>query len=71
MNYKKKSEKVSLLKDGQIVMINGLPFSAKRCDGFWPCAHCNVDCLCHDDVAEICTELDIGSKTTWYLHLES
>lgn len=74
MNQKLLAEKVALLKDGQIVEIDNLLFSAKRInddDPQTPCWYCNVDCLCHGDVAEVCTELDFLSKSVWYLHLES
>lgn len=74
MNHKLLAEKVALLKDGQIVEIDNLLFSAKRIndeDPQTPCLYCNVDCLCHGDVAEICAELDFLSKSVWYLYLES
>ena len=74
MNYKLLAEKVALLKDGQMVEIDGLLFSAKRInedDPQTPCLYCNVDCLCRGDVAEVCTELDFISKSVWYLNLES
>ena len=74
MNHKELAEKVALLKDGQIVQIDGLLFSAKRVNEYFNdevCMHCNVDCLCRGDVAEVCTELDFMSKSVWYLHLES
>lgn len=73
MNHKLLAEKVALLKDGQIVEIDNLLFSAKRInddDPPIPCAHCNVDCLCRGDVAEVCAELDFLSKSVWYLYLE-
>lgn len=74
MNLREISKKVALLKAGQIVEINGLMFSAKRIDDNdepIPCLYCNVDCLCHGDIAEVCTELDFVSKSVWYLYLES
>lgn len=74
MKAKMLAQKVALLKDGQVVEIDGLLFSAKRInddDPQTPCLYCNVDCLCRSDVAEVCTELDFLSKSTWYLYLES
>lgn len=74
MNHKLLAEKVALLKDGQIVEIDNLLFSAKRINDDTPqipCYYCNVDCLCRGDVAEVCAELDFLSKSVWYLYLES
>lgn len=73
MKHKELAEKVALLKDGQIVKIDGLWFSAKKVNEYWPqtpCNYCNIDCLCRGDVAEVCEELDWMSKSTWYLNLE-
>lgn len=67
-------QKVALLKDGQVVEIDGLYYKAKRVPECWPqdaCYYCNIDCLCHGDVAQVCTELDFLSKSVWYLTLES
>lgn len=74
MNYKKKAEKIALLKDGLIVNIDGLAFSAKKINEYEdesPCYYCNVDCLCRGDVTEICKSLDFVGEDTWYLFLES
>lgn len=74
MNHKKLTEKLALLKDGQIVDIDGLPFSAKILNGgelSIPCDFCNVDCLCHGDIAEVCIRLDYSGKHRWYLFLET
>jgi hypothetical protein len=74
MTRKELAEKVALLKDGQIVEIDGLRFSAKKVKEYWsqtPCNYCNIDCLCRGDVAEVCEELDWMNKSTWYLNLES
>lgn len=65
------AEKVALLKDGVTVEIDGLMFRAMRInddDPWTHCLYCNVDCLCHGDVAEVCMELDFQSKSVWYLH---
>lgn len=74
MNQRKLRKKVALLKSGQIVEINGNYFGAIRInddDPQKPCLYCNVDCLCHGDVAEVCTELDFMSKSVWYLNLKA
>lgn len=74
MNHKLLVKKVAQLKAGQRVDIDGLVFSARRINPAFdvsPCNECNVDCLCHGDIAEICNELDFMSKSVWYLYLES
>lgn len=74
MNHKLLAEKIALLKDGQIVEIDNLLFSAKRTkddDPRIPCLYCNVDCLCRGDVTKVCNELDFLGKSEWYLYLES
>lgn len=74
MNHKKLTEKLALLKAGQIVEIDGLSFSAKKLEEnapYVPCYYCNVDCLCRGDVTEVCKSLDFVGKDTWYLFLES
>lgn len=68
------AEIIALLKDGQKVEINGNYFRAKRLEDDYydsPCDLCNVDCLCKDDVGDVCTELDFGSKSVWILNLVS
>lgn len=72
MEKKKLYEKVQLLKDGQIVEINGNSFKAKRIDDvdINPCLDiCELDCICKGDVSEVCEELDWCSKSQWYLKL--
>ena len=74
MKNKTLLEKVALLKDGQIVEINGLMFSAKRIDDDElqsPCLCCNVDCVCKGEVQIVCEELDMIQGHGWYLWLES
>lgn len=74
MKTKELMKKVSLLKEGQIVEIDGLYFSAKRIDkseSLIPCHYCNVDCLCKGNIVEVCAELDFFSKYDWCLNLES
>lgn len=74
MNQRKLRRIVAQLKNGLIVEINGNYFGAKRInddDPQTPCLYCNVDCLCRDDVAQVCTELDFMSKSVWYLDLKA
>lgn len=74
MNSRELEKKVALLKAGQRVEIDGHLFWAKRIDDsdlHTPCLDCNVDCLCHGDVSKVCIELDLMSKSVWYLMLES
>lgn len=74
MRQKTLDEKVALLKDGQIVEIDGLMFSAKRIDDSvpkTPCFYCNVDCICKGNVLRVCEELDYFPNLGWYLWLES
>lgn len=74
MKVKELNEKVQLLKAGQRVEIAGHIFTAKRLPlsyGNSPCMECNVDCICHDDITDVCNELDFHSKYQWYLNLEA
>lgn len=72
MTAKELAKKVALLKDGQHVEIDGLMFKAIKMtddDCYVPCFYCNVDCLCRDNVTEVCKGLDSMSKSDWYLYL--
>lgn len=74
MKKKELYQKVELLKAGQIVEINSDFFKAVRIDDveFFPCLDiCKLDCICKGDVNEICNELDLSSKSQWYLKLAS
>lgn len=74
MKQRELIQKVALLKDGQIVKINDLYFSAKRVNEAFPpdpCEYCDIDCLCRGDVADVCIELNLHSKLVWYLQLKS
>lgn len=74
MKQKELAKKVAQLKAGQLVEIDGLIFSAKRIHPTFhasPCNICNVDCLCDDNIEQVCCELNFLSKSVWYLHLES
>ena len=74
MKQKEFYQKVELLRAGQIVEINSDFFKAVRCDDFDidPCTDiCNLDCICKGDIPLVCLELDLSSKTQWYLKLAS
>ena len=74
MTQKELAEKVALLKDGQLVEIDGLMIRAFRSNEIFaqnPCTLCNVDCLCHGDIAKICDELHFMSKSSWFLFLKA
>lgn len=74
MNHKELAKKAAQLRAGQGVEIDGLWFRARRIAGgadTIPCWHCNVDCLCHGDIAKVCIELDYIGNSVWYLHLLS
>lgn len=74
MNAKELAKKVALLKSGVSVMIDGNMFRARRFKNATPeqaCMYCNVDCLCHGDVAKVCSQLDFMSKDVWMLELKA
>lgn len=74
MTQKELAEKVALLKDGQLVEIDGHMFRAFRTNGIVaqnPCTYCNVDCLCHGDIAKVCNELHFMGKSSWFLFLKA
>ena len=63
-------EKVVRLREGGAVEIDGLVVRAKIVgDDIEPCEICDMDCLCHDDMAILCSELDSydGYKHLLYL----
>ena len=66
-------EKVALLKDGQIVEIDGRMFSAIRLDddsAESPCEFCMVDWEHCIKAFQVCIELDLSSDGIWRLKLE-
>lgn len=72
MKRKELYEKVQLLKAGQIVEIAGDWFQAVRVpddSGYQACELCDLDCICHEDVNEVCQELDWGTPYKMYLKL--
>lgn len=72
MTQKELSEKVALLKDGQIVEIANDWFRACRVaedSGDWPCEACDLDSICKGDVGQVCSELDFPFYDRWYLKL--
>lgn len=72
MKPKEIYEKAQLLKAGQVVEIAGDWFQAVRVpeSSEWrACVHCDLDCICRGEVAEICREMDFPNPDEWYLKL--
>lgn len=72
MKEKTIREKVALLRDGQVVQIEGNFFRACRLPDYWQdraCEVCDLDSICQGDVAIVCGELDKPLYTKWYLKL--
>lgn len=72
MTEKERREKIALLRDGQVVEIANDWFRACRVAEGWEgraCEACDLDCLCKDDVAAICNELDWPFGSQYYLKL--
>lgn len=72
MKQKELYEKVQLLKAGQIVEIAGDWFQAVKVDDadFETCCEkCELDSICHDDVFEVCCEMETAASYWWYLKL--
>lgn len=72
MTLKEIREKAALLRDGQIVQIEGDFFRALKVSDDWEgraCEACDLDCLCRGDVAIVCDELDKPIYSRWYLKL--
>lgn len=70
MSENEVNEKVSLLRDGQIVEIDGMWFGAHPLDGnseVPPCYSCHVDCDGRIDVGEVCMHLNLSTECDWYL----
>lgn len=64
------------MAEGGILFIEGNPIRAKKvhdyqscfCDGS-PCNICEMDSLCTELACDICNELDMLNRGTWYLEL--
>ena len=72
MKERELREKVALLHDGQVVQIEGDFFQAARLPDNWdesPCYICELDCICRDDITDVCNELDGVLPYRWYLKL--
>ena len=70
MKEKELNRKVQLLKDGQIVKIDGDNFRAIRIPDdspHSPCEMCCIDSLCQGDILEVCTEMETLGSRHWYL----
>lgn len=72
MRERELRQKVALLRDGQVVRIEGDFFQAARLPDYWdesPCIICELDSICRDDITDICNELDGTRPYKWYLKL--
>lgn len=72
MRQRELRQKAALLKDGQVVRIGGDFFKAARLPECWdesPCNICELDSICHDDITDVCNELDGLRPYKWYLKL--
>ena len=72
MKQKELYEKVQLLKAGQVVEIAGDWFRAVKVDDtdFESCCEqCQLDSICHDDVFDVCCEMETAASHWWYLKL--
>lgn len=72
MRQRELNQKAALLKDGQVVRIGDDFFKAVRLPECWdesPCYICELDSICHDDITDVCNELDGQPPYKWYLKL--
>ena len=72
MKQKELREKVALLKDGQIVQIAGDFFRAIKLESDNKrdvCMQCDLDSICHDDVLDVCYEMETNHPYKWRLKL--
>ena len=72
MKEKDLREKVALLRDGQVVEIDGDWFQAVKLPDDWEvraCEACDLDSICKGNVARICMEIDHPFYTKYYLKL--
>lgn len=72
MKQKELYEKVALLKDGQVVQIAGDFFRAVQLvsvESMPACMQCDLDSICHDDVLDVCSEMESTGSRHWILKL--
>ena len=72
MRERELAKKVALLKDGQIVEIEGDYFRAVRLEDDMPfglCNECKLDSICRGDVLEVCCEMETAGSHRWMLRL--
>lgn len=63
-------EKAVRLSEGGAVEIDSLVVMAKRVgDDTMPCDICEMDCLCHQEMADLCSELDSYDRFMHILYL--
>lgn len=72
MKQRELNKKVQLLKAGQVVKINGDFFRAvkfENVDRIDICTLCDLDSICHDDVLDVCCEMESPGSRHWILKL--
>lgn len=72
MTQKELHEKVALLRDGQVVQIDGDFFRAVKVPENWddaPCYLCELDSICRGNVFNICCEMETVASHFWMLKL--
>lgn len=71
MDYKELHAKAVRACEGAPVEVDGLcVYAVAIPDGFNPCNHCQMDCLCHGDLAELCSECDFYTGENHLLSFE-
>lgn len=72
MRQRELYKKVQLLKAGQVVQIADDFFRAVQVaptDSMHACMLCDLDSICHDDVLEVCSEMESVGSHNWILKL--
>lgn len=72
MRQKERYEKAQLLKAGQVVQIAGDFFRAVQLvsvETTPACMQCDLDSICHDDVLDVCCEMESTGSRHWILKL--
>ena len=63
-------DKAVILAEGGFVEINGLVVSARiGPNDLLPCHICEMDSICHDEMVDVCAELDHIKPMDYYLVL--
>lgn len=72
MRQRELYKKVQLLKAGQVVQIAGDFFRAVKLvsvESMPACQQCDLDSICHDDVLDVCCEMESPRSQHWILKL--